>query len=192
MGQRVLLVDANLRSPQVHSLLSLPNSAGLNEVLAGKTEVEQVIQRAPADSNLSVLTSGQSLMDSGRLLASKEMQNLMQKLRDRFDLVVYDTPALSEFPDANFLADPSNGFIFVAGVSKTKRSRLTQVLAEMNKFRLPILGLVPNHPGKNTANAYSQPNQYGQGYGEKPTLLENLKILKPSGSAAERSGDTSR
>lgn len=192
MGQRVLLVDANLHSPQVHSLFSLPNSAGLNEVLIGKAEVEQVIQRAPTDSNLSVLTSGQSLMDSGRLLASKEMQNLMQKLRNQFDLVVYDTPALSEFPDANFLADQSNGFIFIGGVSKTKRSRLTQVLAEMNKFRLPILGLIPNHPGKSTANAYSQPNQYGQSYGEKPTLLENLKILKPSESAAERSGDTSR
>jgi hypothetical protein len=54
------------------------------------------------------------------------------------------------------------------------------------------LGLVPNHPGKSTANAYSQPNQYGQSYGEKPTLLENLKILKPSESAAERSGDNFR
>ncbi|XHX78882.1 MAG: GumC family protein [Stenomitos frigidus ULC029] len=192
MGQRVLLVDTNLRSPQIHTLLNLSNSVGLNEVLTGKTEVDQVIQRSSADSNLSVLTSGQTLVDSSRLLASKEMRSLMQKLHDRFDLVIYDTPALSELPDANFLADQSSGFIFVAGVSKTKRSGLTQILAEMNKFRLPILGLVPNHPGKRAGNVYGQSNQYGQSYDAKPTLLENLKILKPRESAAERSGDNFR
>ncbi len=180
MGQRVLLVDTNLRSPQLHSLFSLPNSIGLSELLSGRGELEQVIQRAPAATNLSVLTAGQTSPDSGRLLASTEMQGLMQTLQDKFDLVIYDTAALSEFSDANFVAAHSSGLLLVAGVSKTKRSVLTQVLAELGRFRLPVVGFVPNHPGSGTANAYNQSGQYGQSYGGKPTLLENLKILKPN------------
>lgn len=180
MGQRVLLVDTNLRSPQIHSLFSLPNSVGLNELLSGKAELDQVVQRTSVDHNLSVLTSGQTLPDSGRLLASNGMQELMQKLQTKFDLVIYDTSALADFSDANFLAAQSDGLLMVAGVAKTKRSTLTQVIAELGKFRLPVLGFVPNHPGRGTANAYNQPGQYGQNFSGKPTLLENLKILKPN------------
>ncbi|PSB30573.1 GumC family protein [Stenomitos frigidus] len=180
MGQRVLLVDTNMRSPQVHALFSLPNSAGLNEVLSGKAELEQAIQRSPVDNSLSVLTAGQTLPDSGRALASNKMQGLMQKLHDKFDLVIYDTSALSDFSDANFLAAQSSGLLMVAGVAKTKRSVLTQVIAELGRFRLPVLGFVPNHPGRGTANAYNQPGQFGQSFTGKPTLLENLKMLKPN------------
>ena len=177
MGQRVLLVDTNLRSPQVHALFSLPNSVGLNEIIAGKADLEHALQRTPVDNNLFVLTAGQTLPDSGRVLASAEMQGLMQKLQDKFDLVIYDTAALADFSDANFLAAQSSGLLMVAGVAKTKRSVLTQVIAEMGKFRLPMLGFVPNHPGRGASNAYNQTGQYLSG---KPTLLENLKILKPN------------
>jgi polysaccharide biosynthesis transport protein len=180
MGQRVLLVDTNLRSPQVHALFSLPNSVGLNELISGKADLEQVVQRTSMDNNLFVLTAGQTLPNSGRVLASTEMQGLMQKLQDKFDLVIYDTAALADFSDANFLAAQSSGLLMVAGVAKTKRSVLTQVIAELGKFRLPMLGFVPNHPGRGTSNAYNQPGQYGQNLSGKPTLLENLKILKPN------------
>lgn len=180
MGQRVLLVDTNLRTPQLHSLFSLPNTIGLNDLLSGRAELEQVIQRAPAEHNLSVLTSGQTTPDSGKLLASNEMQGLMRTLQDKFDLVIYDTAALSEFSDANFVAAQSSGILLVAGVAKTKRSVLNQILAELNRFRLPILGFVPNHPGKGAANAYNQSSQYGQSYGGKPSLLGSLKLLKPN------------
>ncbi|MBW4470076.1 MAG: polysaccharide biosynthesis tyrosine autokinase [Stenomitos rutilans HA7619-LM2] len=180
MGQRVLLVDTNLRAPQLHSMFSLPNTIGLSELITNKAEIEQAIQRAPVDHNLSVLTSGQTSPDSGKLLASNEMQGLMQALQDKFDLVIYDTAALSEFSDANFVAAQSSGMLMVAGVSKTKRSVLTQILAELNRFRLPILGFVPNHPGRGTANSFSQSGQFGQNYGGKPTLLGNFKLLKPN------------
>ena len=180
MGQRVLLVDTNLRLPQVHTLFSLPNAMGLHEVLSGKAALDQVIQRSSVDNNLSVLTAGQTVPESARLLASTEMQELMQKLQDKFDLVIYDTAALVDFSDANFLAAQSSGLLMVAGVAKTKRSVLTQVIAELGKFRLPVLGFVPNHPGRGAANAYNQPGQYGQNFSGKPTLLENLKLLKPN------------
>ncbi|MBW4690800.1 MAG: polysaccharide biosynthesis tyrosine autokinase [Lyngbya sp. HA4199-MV5] len=180
MGQRVLLVDTNLRAPQLHSLFNLPNTIGLNELITNKTGIEQSIQRVPVDHNLSVLTSGQASPDSGKLLASNEMQGVMQALQDKFDLVIYDTAALSEFSDANFVAAQSSGMLMVAGVSKTKRSVLTQILAELNRFRLPILGFVPNHPGKGSANSFSQSGQFGQTYDGKPTLLGNFKLLKPN------------
>ena len=86
-------------------------------------------------------------------------------------------PHLQTFLMLHFLAAQSSGLLMVAGVAKTKRSVLTQVITELSRFRLPVLGFVPNHPGRGTANAYNQPGQYLSG---KPTLLENLKILKPN------------
>lgn len=180
MGQRVLLVDSNLRAPQLHSLFSLPNATGLSELLAGRADLEQAIQRAPGESNLSVLTAGQVTPDSGKLLASNELQGLMRTLQDKFDLVIYDTAALTEFSDANFVAAQSSGILMVAGVAKTKRSLLNQIIAELTRFRLPILGFVPNHPGKGTANAYNQSGQYGENYNSRTSLLGSLKLLKPN------------
>ncbi|XGV95863.1 MAG: GumC family protein [Leptolyngbya sp. BL-A-14] len=180
MGQRVLLVDSNLRAPQIHSLFSLPNATGLNELIAGRAELEQAIQGVPGESNLSVLTAGQVTPDSGKILASSELQGLMRTLQNKFDLVIYDTAALSEFSDANFVAAHSSGILMVAGVAKTKRSVLNQILAELTRFRLPVLGFVPNHPGKGTANAYNRSGQYGENYGGRTSLLGSLKLLKPN------------
>jgi capsular exopolysaccharide synthesis family protein len=154
MGQRVLLVDANFRQPQLHSRLNLPNQKGLSDLLATKLAPNDLIQRSPLADNLFVLTSGQLLPKSNKLLASAQMQYLMEEFQATFDLVIYDTSPLSGFMDANFLAAHTDGILLVVGVSKTRRSVVKKVLNQLNTFRLPTLGVVANHVRKDTSIPY--------------------------------------
>lgn len=192
MGQRVLLVDTNLRLPQIHALLNLSNSRGLTDLLAGDAlDLEEVIQQSPQEKYLSVLTSGEISLNSAKLLGSTQMQKLIEQFQDAFDLVIYDTPNLAEFSDANFISAQADGLILAVGVGKTKRPAVKQVLAELKRFRLPILGVVCNHPRKGFSASQSY-GQTGQSYREQPALLESLNVLKPVSTSVKRSGETFR
>ncbi len=182
MGQRVLIVDANLRTPELHLLLDLPNGRGLTEML---TEEDASWEDAivPVEKNLAVLTAGQASPTSAQLLASKEMQSLMRQMHAAYDLVIYDSANLVDFSDTTFLAGQTDGVVVVVSVRKVNRSQVNQALAELKKFRLPVLGLVGNHPGKAT-RAAGQSDPYAQLYEGKSALLGNLSSLSPAASPA--------
>jgi len=150
MGQRVLLVDANLRLPQLHAKMDLPNQKGLSDLLWKKLPPNEFIQRSAIADNLFVLTSGQPLPNSTRLLASSQMQYLMEEFQATFDLVIYDTAPLMEFMEAKFLAAHTDGILMVIAVNKTKRTVVKQVIEQLNTYRLPTLGVVANHVRRNT------------------------------------------
>jgi succinoglycan biosynthesis transport protein ExoP len=145
MGQRVLLVDANLRFPQIHSQLNLPNQKGLSDLLIHKLPPNDLIVRSPGVDNLFVLTAGSPSPDATRLLGSAQMQYLMETFQATFDLVVYDTPHLFDLLDANFIATNTDGLLLVVGVHKTKQSIANKVLEQINTYRLPSLGVVVNY-----------------------------------------------
>jgi len=169
MGQRVLLVDANLR--QLPTKVGLPNLQGLSNLLSQNLDPNDVIQRSPLQENLFILTCGQDLPDSSRLLASAKMQHLMQQFKAAFDLVIYDTPHLLDIPDATFLAANTDGILMVVGVGKTNRSVMMQVLDRLNTFRLPILGLVANYVPESTNSSYGYANRYHE---QNPKLGSSL------------------
>ncbi len=148
-GQRVLLVDANLHSPNLDSLLELPNSKGLSNLLENKIEFNEVIQRSPIADNLFVLTSGIPLPGTSRRLASSQMQYLMAEFNAIFDLVIYDTPPLVESKDANYLAARTDGILMIVSVHQVKFSVVKKVFAQLENFGIPCLGTVANHLGKN-------------------------------------------
>ncbi len=174
MGQHVLLVDANLRDPQVHTLLDLKNQKGLTDLLGQKASLEEVIQRMPFESNLSVLTSGTVQNGSTKLFASNEMQSLVKQLQSQYDLVIYDTPALEGLTDTNFLTSLTDGMLMVVGVNKTKRSKFNQSLDSLKKYHLSVIGVLANHPGK--GNIFSTPaSSQLVGSQVPPAFLGNLK-----------------
>jgi polysaccharide biosynthesis transport protein len=144
MGQRVLVVDANLSSPQLHSWLDVPNFEGLNEVLTKSIDPNQIIQRSPQQTNLFVLPSGQVSAASRKLVASQQMQHLMGQLHSMFDLVLYDTLPLQSYADANFLSRHADGMLLVVSVRKTRRSLVLKLLKKIQGVRIPLLGIVAN------------------------------------------------
>ena len=144
MGQRVLLVDADLRQPKVHRMLQLPNERGLSDVLIQNLEIQDAVQQTLGDENLFVLTAGQPIADPTRLLSSVSMQALMGQLTEVFDLVIYDTAPLLGLADANLLAPHTNGLMMVVGVGKTDRAAVDLALRELQMAGVPVLGMVAN------------------------------------------------
>ena len=144
MGQRVLLVDADLRRPQVHEMLCLPNWKGLSSVITEDLAVEEVMVQSPREENLFVLTSGPFFPDPTKLLSSRKMQYLMESLLNKFDLIIYDTPPLFGLADANLLAARTNGLMLVVGLNQTEREAIILALEDLKMAGIPLLGMVAN------------------------------------------------
>ncbi len=160
MGQRVLLVDANLRCPTIHKRVGLMNIQGLTDIISSELEWSNVIERSPLEDNLYVMAAGPVPPDSTRLLASVKMQDLMNELHSSFDLVIYDTTPIVGFADANLLAANTNGVMLVAGLGKLKRTAFAQALEEIQVSGTAILGLVANKSKESTPISQSNYQQY--------------------------------
>lgn len=144
MGQRVLLVDADLRRPQIHARLGLPNMRGLSNAIASDVDPNEVILRSPFDDHLFVLTAGQIPPDPIKLLSSRKMQNLIEQFQTAFDLTIYDTPPTLGLADGSILAVRADGLLLVVGMGKTGRSELTQTMDNLKLSYVPVLGLIAN------------------------------------------------
>jgi succinoglycan biosynthesis transport protein ExoP len=152
IGQRVLLVDADLRNPQIHLKLGLPNVRGLSDAISTDIGLNDVIQRShnvwsdelPWEDNLFVLTAGPVPSDPIKLLSSKKMLYLMEQFQAFFDLVIYDTPPLAGLADGNILAAHTDGMVIVVGLDKTDRSLVTKALDGLKISGASVLGVVAN------------------------------------------------
>jgi capsular exopolysaccharide synthesis family protein len=144
IGQRVLLVDADLRHPKIHTKLDLPNFQGLSDAISTDISLNDVIQKSPLDDNLFVLTAGAPFTDPIKLLSSKKMHSLMEQFQDFFDLVIYDTPPLVGLADGSIVAAQTDGLIMVVSIAKTDRSMVTKALEGLKISSTPVLGVVAN------------------------------------------------
>ncbi len=175
MGQRVLLVDADLRRPKVHELLGLENHVGLSNVIATDITAKQAIQRLPTWDHLYVLTAGQMPPDPTRLLSSKKIQYLMEQFHAVFDLVIYDTPPVLELADARLLAAHTEGVIMVVGLGKTDRSILMRALDSLRIPSTSLLGVVANGVKGYTTRSYYHHQNY---YASESDVLKAKQLLQ--------------
>ena len=160
MGQRVLLVDGDMRRPQVHQRTDLPNVWGLSNVISNEVKVDDVIQRSPIEDNLFVLTAGQIPPDPTRILSSRKMHNLVEYLQEDFDLVIFDAPPLLGLADARLLAAHTDGMVLVVGMGRTYRAVVTQVLSALKMSHARVLGVVANGIKNYTTSNHSYHYQY--------------------------------
>lgn len=144
MGHRVLLVDANLRLPQIHTQFNLTNELGLSNLINTELNPNEVIQPISRWENLFVLTAGQIPPDPSKLLASNKMRSLMTQFRSNFDWVIYDSPSCVELVDSKILAPYTDGLLMVVRLKKTDKDLLNQALESLKLSRQNVLGLVVN------------------------------------------------
>ena len=144
VGKRVLLVDANMRYPQLHTYLGLSNKKGLSNTLSSDLTLNEVIQRLPDDDNLFVLTAGTIPADPITLLSSKKMHYLMEQFLALFDLVIYDTPPLIGVADGHLLASQTEGTVLIVKIEKADRGMVRKALDQLNVADFKVLGVVAN------------------------------------------------
>jgi polysaccharide biosynthesis transport protein len=144
MGQKVLLVDADLRRPTIHNLSDLNNLWGLSNLISTNLPLGEAIQQIPALNQLSVITSGPVPPDATKLLSSEKMKRLMVEFHNSFDLVIYDVPPLVGLADVSLVAPHTDGILLVVKIGKTESSVLRRALENLKISRLNVLGIVGN------------------------------------------------
>ena len=166
MGQRVLLIDADLRKPQMHVRIGLNNLSGLSNVLTEDDQTwRDAVQAVPGCDNWSVLTAGRRPPDPTRLLSSNRMRSLVNELEQsgQFDLVLFDTPPVLGLADASLVAEHCDGLMLLVSLDRVDRSLPKETLSRIRSSGAPLLGIITNaiKPEKQSA-AYGY-GKYGYG-----------------------------
>lgn len=143
MGQRVILVDADLRRPNVARVLGLENAVGLASVLVDSISVDDAVIHTA--SGLDVLTAGEHAPNPAQLLASHKMKELVDGLRPHYDLVVIDTAPLLSVADATIIAQYTDSTVIVVNARKTTKGQLERCLASLRGIGVEIAGFILNN-----------------------------------------------
>ena len=142
-GFRTLLVDADTRRGVLHEMFALPMEPGLTEYLSGAATLDGVIRNTEHE-RLSILSRGRKYRSSPELLTSSQMPSLASELRQRFDVVVFDTPPLAAGIDAFAVAAAAQNLMLVLRVGKTERRMASAKLELVDRIPVRVLGAVLN------------------------------------------------
>jgi polysaccharide biosynthesis transport protein len=149
MGQRVLLVNADLRKESTSDLATQNHNLvrGLTDVIAGRIQLMEAVKLFPGKENLYVLPAGDAVADPTSLLGSQKMRDLMASCKNNFDLVIYDTVPLN-FADSLLLIPQTDGLLMVTSLGKVRHEDLRSSLNTLEVAKVPVLGLVVNMANK--------------------------------------------
>ncbi len=143
-GHRVCVVDTDLRRPTLHRVFGVENPEGLtNLLLAREPEFERAVQRS-VYTNVSVVTSGPLPPNPSELLGSARMQDVLDWMRDHYDIVLLDSPPALVVTDASVLATMVDGIVIVTRAGKTRTGALRATVQELAQSGRPIAGLILN------------------------------------------------
>jgi succinoglycan biosynthesis transport protein ExoP len=140
---RVLLVDADLRRPNVHRALDLPNDRGVSTILVGEATLEECIHETEIPG-LHVITAGAMPPNPSELLNGQPFAKLLEEMLPKYDRVVFDSPPVGVVADGLVIASVVSGTILVARPGLTHRDLLQQSLAQLKAADTRVLGCVVN------------------------------------------------
>ena len=140
-GQRVALLDCDLRTPRVASVLGLEPQGGIAEVLAGTASIEDVVIKVE-DPGFDVISVRSLPVNPSELLASEAMGRLMEELFERYDRVVIDTPAALGISDSKSIAEVCDGLLVVVRAGRTPEDDVRATLDLVDRRR--VIGMILN------------------------------------------------
>ncbi len=162
MGQRVILIDADMRRPTVHELLGERQEPGLSNVLVGMTEPSRAVRRSSIPG-LWVLPAGRIPPNPAELLGSPRFKVFLSKLGEKFDWVILDSPPVMAVTDASILAHAANGVVFVVGSEMVNRGIARTAVGQVLAAKGKLLGVVLNRVNLNR-HRYYYANYYRREY----------------------------
>lgn len=142
-GNSVLVVDGDMRRPKMHDVFHLPNEAGLTDVLERGVPAEDVIQETSVPG-ISLLASGNSDDSPAELLTRPRMAEFLEEVREAYDFVLLDTPALIAVADASIIAPVVDGVLFVVTRTQSQENLVREAWQELEIVNANMVGLVIN------------------------------------------------
>ncbi len=159
-GKKVLLIDADMRLPNIARQLDLESDRGLSNVLAGLCESEAVIRDSGVLDTFKVLTAGDIPPNPSELLGSEQMESLLEKLSGEYDFIIVDLPPVNIVTDALTILNFIDGIIAVVRQDYGSRSALKKCMRQLSVSRDKFLGFVLAD-ARESSKEYGKYNSYG-------------------------------
>ena len=190
-GYNVLLIDADLRRPRLHTLFDMSNAVGLTNFLTSDVRLEEVVVQTQVE-NLYFMPSGILPADSAGILNSQRMSELIEDVKSRFDLVLIDSPPILGVSDASVLANEADMTLIVVQHRKLPRSMLLRVKQAVENVGGNVLGVVLNNVDVRSDSQYSYYTNYYTYYatpnGSAPSAKRKKERRKEPAPSSPRTG----
>ena len=156
-GAKVLIIDADMRRPRLHSVFNISNARGLSTILSSELSNDDIINAVQydSDSRLNLLPSGPVPPNPAELIGSQQMTELLKILQGKFTHVVVDSPPIASFTDGVLIASMVDGVILVVHSGKSSRQIVRRSRQLLQDIGAKIFGVVLNN-----VNLRSQDNSY--------------------------------
>lgn len=141
-GLKVLLIDADLRRPSVHTKLGLPNARGLSNFLNGEVDIAGVTHPSREVKGLYLIMAGTLISDPVRMVSSPAMAQLLNLATKHFDSIIIDGPPTAGFADAIYLSSMAEATVIVADEDHINRKRLITVIEQLRRVRQNVVGFL--------------------------------------------------
>ncbi|BCM90327.1 tyrosine-protein kinase YwqD [Abditibacteriota bacterium] len=158
-GKKVILLDADLRRPQVHVLFDVVNTSGFSSVVAGLASLDEAL--VPVMNNLEVMPAGPTPPNPPEMLDSVEARDLVRSLQDRADILIIDTPPVPFMADAQIVATMVSGVVFVLSTKDARRHGVEKAIELLEATGTRIPGIVLNKQDSGSSVYY---NSYNKAY----------------------------
>jgi capsular exopolysaccharide synthesis family protein len=164
-GKKCILIDADFRRPRIHKLFGLDRDTGLSALIEGTAEIPDAVHETGVE-NLTVMTCGPRPENPSELLTSLRFQELLDKLRDEYEIVIIDTPPILAVTDPCNVAPRVDGVLLVMRLSTSARKASRRALETLDALGANVLGVVVNGVGGTPGyGGYDGAYGYGRGYG---------------------------
>jgi succinoglycan biosynthesis transport protein ExoP len=185
-GQRVVIVDSDLRRPTLHKLLKVTNNLGLTNYLLKQNTLDEVIQTT-AISTLDFLASGKLPSSSLGILSSSAMKDLISELKARYDIVFFDSPPIMGVSDASILASEVDMTVQVIQYRRYPQPMNVRAKQLIEKVGGNLVGIVLNNINMSQDESYYYYSGYYHDYYAKNEDSEPVADGKPKKPAEEKS-----
>ena len=184
-GQRILIVDSDLRRPTLHKMLRVTNNLGLTNYLLKQNTLEEVIQTT-AIPMLDFLASGKLPSSSLGILSSSQMKNLIAELKQRYDFVLFDSPPIMGVSDASILASEVDLTLQVIQYRRYPQPMNIRAKQMVEKVGGNLVGIVLNNINMSQDESYYYYSGYYHDYYSKnQEMAEASPEVKPTGDGSK-------
>ena len=167
-GSRVVLLGGDLRRPSLHKMFGISKTPGLTEVLTGDCNIDDVIHQNTG-TGIDLINAGTIPPNPSELLESKQMHEVLQSLRMRYEHIIIDAPPLLAVTDAHILTTMADMVLVIMETGRVPRKLAQRVRESLEMVSAPVCGLILNDKSKKGAEYYSYYSSryygYGHGYG---------------------------
>ena len=192
-GLKVLLVSADIRRPTLDKVFGIKREPGLNELITGASSLKEVIntiadvmvgemsfddiRKTPGLDNISIIPSGRLSYNPAEILKSIEIKGLIDKLREKYDAIIFDSPPVLPVTDASLLAPNMDATVLVYEIGRTSREALIRTKTQLESVGAKIVGVVLNHTQPETEAIVSYPYyKYRYGYPPREDVIKPARV----------------